>query len=521
MSAISAPAARATDIAVIGIAGRFPEACNAEQFWLNLREGRESVRTASPGDLEAAGVTTGEHQDPSYVPAVAATPDIENFDASLFRYTPKEAAHTDPQIRMFLEVTHAALENAGYDPFGQVESVAVYGSAGTNRYVDLYLGNGRDESSSSSMAVSSLNNTDYVASTAAYKLNLHGAAITLSTACSSSLVGLHLACQALRHGECEMAVVGGVDVEFPVGHGYRWDDGGPVSRSGHVRPFGADADGTVFGSGAGAVVVKPLPAALADGDHVWAVVRGSAVNNDGADKAGFTAPAISGQAAMLTEALAMAGVCPRELDYVEAHATGTLLGDPIEVAALTKAFRALSEEDLPLGGCALGSVKGNVGHLGHAAGIASLIKVVMALDRQELPASINADDANERLGLDDSPFRLARELAPWPRREDRVRIAGVSSFGIGGTNAHVVLAEAPQAAAAAEPVLPQLVVWSGKSDEAADAYRPKLATHLTWRGAELGLSAVASTLQVGRRHYPKRRALRDAGPERRRSRRSS
>ena len=498
---------RAADIAIVGLACRFPEACNAEQFWLNLRGGRESVQARGPEELLAAGVTADELDNPDYVPVVAATGELDQFDARLFGLTPKEAAHTDPQIRLFLEVAHAALENAGYDPFGTDQTVAVYASAGTNRYVDLYLGAGRDASSSASMAVSALNNTDYVASTVAYKLDLTGAAITLSTACSSSLVGLHLACQAIRNGECDLAVVGGADIEYPVGHGYVWDEGGPVSRSGHVRPFGADADGTVFSSGGGAVVVKSLADAIEDGDYVWAVVRGSAINNDGGSKAGFTAPSIPGQAAMLTEAMAMASILPEDLDYVEAHATGTVLGDPVELAALEKAFKALSPTEPTPGGCGLGSVKGNVGHLGHAAGIASLIKVVLCLDRAELVPTINAESVNEHIDIDRSAFRLVDRLRDWPR-SDRPRIAGVSSFGIGGTNAHIVLAEAPPAADALPgSTRPQLLTWSGRVPEAADAYGPKLGGYLAWRGPSLGLDPVSATLQASRTRHQHRRAL--------------
>jgi acyl transferase domain-containing protein len=400
------------DIAIVGMAGRFPGAGSIDEFWRNLSAGVESVQEASEEELRAVGVPDAALADPRYVRAVASAPHVEDFDAAFFGFTPREAASADPQIRMFLETAHAALEHAGHNPHGIRETVAVYGSAGTNRYVDMHLGNRGDVSSTSSMAVASLNNTDYVASTVAYKLDLRGAAITLSTACSSSLVALHLACQALRNGECDLALAGGVDVEYPVRHGYQWDDGGPVSRVGHVRPFDADADGTVFGTGAGAVVVKRLSDALADGDTVHAVIRGTAVNNDGADKAGFTAPAVSGQAAMLTEALAMAGVTPAEISYVEAHATGTPLGDPIEIAALSKAYRRLSDGELPPGSCPIGSVKGNLGHLGHAAGIASLIKVVLALGHGQIPPTANFSRPNERLQLEGTPFFVNDTLLP-------------------------------------------------------------------------------------------------------------
>ncbi|MEZ0075273.1 SDR family NAD(P)-dependent oxidoreductase [Planotetraspora sp. GP83] len=506
-------------VAIIGVAGRFPGAGDAEQYWANLRDGVESIAFPTDDELWAAGVPRDLLNQRGYVKAVASAPDVENFDAAFFGYTPREAAHSDPQIRMFLEVAHSALENAGFNPYAIDGDVGVYATSGTNRYIDLHLRYMGDVSATSSFMLSSLNNIDYVASTVAYKFALRGPAITLSTACSSSLVAVHLAAQALRNGECDVALAGGVDVEFPVAHGYLWEEGGPVSRDGHVRPFDVKANGTLFGTGCGAVVLKRLDDALADGDSILAVIRGSAVNNDGSDKAGFSAPSLNGQAAAVAQALGMAGVSPADVSYVEAHATGTPLGDPIEVAALDRAFRTVAgslagstggstggSTDPAPGSCALSSVKGNVGHLGHAAGIASLIKAAYALRHEQIPATANFTEPNPKLRIQETPFYVADRLVPWPRRPDRPRFAGVSSFGVGGTNCHVVLAEGPSPAPARCDERPRIVVWSAKAEEAELAYRDKLAAHLRGKDEEI-FPAVVSTLQEGRRAYPIRRAI--------------
>jgi phthiocerol/phenolphthiocerol synthesis type-I polyketide synthase E len=491
-------------IAIVGMAARLPGACNVEQFWVNLRQGVESISFPSEEECLAAGIPPETLAKPGYVRAVASMLDVENFDAAMFGYTPREAAMSDPQIRAFLEVSHSALQDAGYDPFGFTESVGVYGSSGVNRYTDLHLAYAGDASSSSSMAIGTLNNMDYLATTVSYKLNLHGPSMFVATACSSSLVAVHLACQALRNGECDVAVAGGVDIEFPVGHGYQWDEGGPVSSDGHVRPFDARASGTVFGSGCGVVVLRRLSDALAGGDAIRAIIRGTAVNNDGSDKPGMTAPSIVGQAKMIAEAIGVAGVKPADIGYIEAHATGTPLGDPIEVAALTRAFQHFGG-DLAAGTCGLGSVKANVGHLGHAAGVTSLIKAVLALVHEELPPTVNFGEANPKLALGQSPFYVSDRLSPWRPTAGAPRIAGVSSFGVGGTNCHLILEEAPEPELQPPADRPQVLVWSAKSDAAADAYREKLADHLVRPGLP-ALADIAGTLQHGRRAYPVRGA---------------
>ncbi len=492
-------------VAIVGLAGRFPGADNPDQLWLNLRDGVESIVFPSDAELLAAGVPAWLLADPAYVRAVACAPDVENFDAQFFGYTPKDARTCDPQIRMFLETAHAALENAGYDPYSCPGSVGVYGTTGTNRYMDLHLGCAEDASGTAGFAFSVLNYTDYLASTVSYKLGLRGPAITLATACSSSLVAVHLACQALRNGECDSAVAGGSEVELPLGHGYLWREGDPMSRDGHVRPFDLRASGTVFGTGVGVVVLKRLADALADHDTVLAVIRGSAINNDGSDKAGFSAPSITGQALMLTEAMTMADVSPADVSYIECHATATQLGDPIEIAALDRAYRALQPRGTAEP-CLIGSVKGNIGHLGHAAGVVSLIKVVLSLRHAQIPATVNFTEPNPKLQLGRTPFRVAGELRPWPRTAGGSRCAGVSAFGIGGTNAHVIVEEGPRQPLPLAESRPRIVVWSAKSDQAERAYRDRLRLHLKSQRDELFAPAV-STLQDGRRAYSIRRAL--------------
>ncbi len=484
-------------IAVIGLAGRFPGAEDTGELWRNLVAGRELISFPSREDLLAAGVPASALSDSSYVRAVAEAPGLEEFDADFFGFTPREARLMDPQIRTFLETVHAAVENAGYAP-ERISDVGVFGSAGVSRH-DRHVTTLSESRlrSSAGMLIGSLNNPDYVSTTVSYKLNFQGPSLTVMTACSSSLVAIHLACQALTAGQCELAVAGGVDIEFPAGHGYWWSPGSPFSKDGHCRPFDVLAAGTVFGMGAGVVVLRRLPDALAQGDEVRAVIRGLAVNNDGSAKVGFSAPSVQAQRSVVMEAMAVAGVTPAQVSLVEAHGTGTALGDPIELTALREAYERLSGDDQEAGSCALGSVKANIGHLGHAAGIASLIKVVLALDNEAIPPLANLTEPNPRLPLAGSPFYLPDAHRPWPRTPGRPRIAGVTSLGVGGTNVHAVLEEAPLIAPAPSDDRPRIVVWSANTAAAADAYQGKLASFLTTAG-ERSFAAAVSTLQHGR-----------------------
>ncbi|MFJ2638302.1 SDR family NAD(P)-dependent oxidoreductase [Streptomyces sp. NPDC087511] len=484
-------------IAIIGLAGRFPGAADIGQFWRNLVTGTESVTFPDDDALRASGVSEEALADPDYVRATAQASDLDSFDAGLFGFSPRDAQIADPQIRLFLETAHAALENSGHIP-GSLPDVGVFGSVGTNAYGGrLVDAEGDKARSTTGMSRGSLNNADSAATLVSYKLGLNGPSMTVQTACSSSLVAVHLAAQSLRSGECEIALAGGADIELPLGHGHYWSEGGPLSRDGHCRPFDADATGTVFGSGAGVVVLRRLSDALADGDRVLAVLRSTAVNNDGAEKVGFTAPSIGGQVAVVTEAISMAGIDASDISAVESHGTGTALGDPIELAALNQAFRLLASQDLEPGSCALTSVKGNVGHLGHAAGVTSLIKVVLSLDAERIPGNVNLSSPNPKLELDGSPFRLPTAAQDWPRTPGRPRYAGVSSLGIGGTNVHAVLEEGPEPIVEPHGNRPRLVVWSGRSAGVADTYRRRIAEHFATTG-ENGFAAGTDTLQRGR-----------------------
>jgi acyl transferase domain-containing protein/acyl carrier protein len=493
-------------IAIIGMAGRFPGAGDVSEFWRVLANGAECVEFPSAERLLAAGVPESALRDPDYVPAVALPDALTDFDAPFFGFTPREATLCDPQIRLFLETAHAALENAGYAP-ERLGSVGVFGSAGVNRYHDLY---GKAASaelrSASGMSIGTLNNPDYVATLVSYKFGFNGPSMTVQTACSSALVAAHLAAQSLRSGECEVALAGGADVELPLGHGHWWAPGSPLSRDGHCRPFDAGATGTIFGSGAGVVVLKLLSDALRDGDDIRAVIRSSAINNDGSDKIGFSAPSVRGQAAAVIEAMEMGGFRPADISYVEAHATGTELGDPIELEALNQAYRQLSGGDLAPGGCPIASVKGNVGHLGHAAGVTSLIKVVLSLQHELIPANINFETPNPKLPLDGSPFVVNQHATPWPAQPGRTRLAGVNSLGIGGTNVHMIVGEAPSAAPVSPDDRPRLVVWSARTAAARDAAQGVLAEHFGSLPENRFAGAVA-TLQRGRTEHAVRGAV--------------
>ncbi|WP_320068801.1 type I polyketide synthase [Micromonospora sp. RTGN7] len=492
-------------IAIVGMAGRFPGAQDVEQFWSNLRDGRTGLRTLTDEELAAAGVLPEELADDRYVRVNGDAPEVDMFDAAFFGMTPREAAVCDPQLRIFLETAHAAMENAGYDNTA-ITDVGVYAGVGHSLYWDHNLRLAATSAGSRDLTAGIFNYPDYVSTLVSYKLNLTGPSMTVLTACSSSLLTLHLAIQALHSGECEMALAGGTDLEM-LGHGYTFAEGGPLSRDGRCRSFDANASGTVFSSGVGVVVVKRLSDALADGDDIRAVVRATAANNDGSDKVGFSAPSVSGQTAVAMEALALAGVAPEDVGYVEAHGTGTPLGDPIEFSALNEAFRRLaSDRTLPAGYCGLGSVKSSVGHLGHAAGVASLIKMVLCLEREHLAPTLHVDQPNPKLDWESSPFSLVTEPRPWPRTPGRPRIASINSLGFGGTNVHAVLEEAPLREPAPQADdRPRLMVWSARTAAAEEAYRPALSAHLAGSGAETFADTLA-TLQEGRTAHPVRAA---------------
>jgi amino acid adenylation domain-containing protein len=498
----AAAGARQGGFAVVGLAGRFPGARNVRELWENLRQGVESIVPLSEEDLRAAGVPPERFASPSYVRAGAVLDGIDLFDADFFGFSPREAEVLDPQQRLFLECAWEALENAGYDPRGCDVPVGVYAGAQMSTYMVNVFSHPEILESMGLLAVQSALDKDFLATRVSYALDLQGPSLAVQTACSTSLVAVHLACQALRLGECDMALAGGVTVRVPGRSGYLYQEAGILSPDGHCRAFDAEARGTVFGSGLGIVVLKRLEDALRDGDTVHAVILGSALNNDGSRKVGYTAPGVSGQAKVIAAAQAAAGVSPDTITYIETHGTGTALGDPIEVAALTQAFRSGTDRT---GFCALGSVKTNLGHLDAAAGITGLIKAVLALEHGQIPPSLHFSTPNPKIDFASSPFRVNAELAEW-HAENGPRRAGVSSFGIGGTNAHAVLEEAPPAAPSGLSRPAQLLVLSARTSEALEQATDNLAGYLAENPGAC-LPDVAYTLQAGRHAFAHRRIL--------------
>ncbi|MFF5204857.1 SDR family NAD(P)-dependent oxidoreductase [Streptosporangium sp. NPDC000396] len=490
-------------IAIVGMAARVPGAADINEFWRNLVDGVESISTFTREEQIARGVSEEDVDDPSWVSKAPYVEGYDQFDAGLFGLTAREAEILNPQHRLFLESCYTALNDAGTDPARYDGAIGVYAGTGGNQYLwENLVRNKRVWETRHGIGLATANSPNYVATTVSYRLNLRGPSLTLHTACSTSLVALHLACEALRNGECDMALAGGVNVEHPPATGYIGVEGF-TSPDGHCRPFDADANGTVWGSGVGVAVLKRLEDAIADGDHIRAVVRGNAINNDGAGKVGFSAPSVDGQAAAVAQALGLAAIDPRTIGYVEAHGTGTALGDPIEVTALSTVYTQNTQDR---GWCGIGSVKSNIGHLSQAAGIISLIKAVMALEHGLIPPTINYERPNPAIDFDDTPFYVASTLSKW-EADGGPRRAAVSSFGIGGTNAHVVLEEAPRAEADSLPSRPaHLLQVSAKTATALDTAVERLAEHLAANDG-LDLADVAHTLRVGRLEYPHRAAV--------------
>ncbi len=493
-----------TDIAIVGMAAHLPGAGSVADYWANLTAGLCAIRRLPEAALLAAGESPARLRAPNYVPFAAPLEGYRDFEPEFFGFSAKEAAILDPQHRQFLEVAWEALEDAGHPPERFAGTVGVWAGCGMGSYFYFNLCSNPDLVDKVGMFLlrHTGNDKDFLATRVAHVFDLKGPAIGIQTACSTSLVAVHYACQALLGGECDMALAGGVTVELPQGRGYLYQEGEILSPDGACHAFDHRAQGTVFGSGAGVVVLRRLKDALADGDHIWAVIKGTAVNNDGAAKAGYLAPSVEGQAACVAEALAVAGVPADTVGYVECHGTGTYLGDPIEVAALTQAFRATTDK---AGFCRIGSVKTNIGHLDTAAGVASLIKAALTVRHGVIPPSLGYEAPNPAIDLAASPFRVADRLTPWdgplPRR------AGVNSLGVGGTNAHAVV-EAPPALPAAEPSdWPfQPLVLSARSRAALDAAASRLAAHLR-ASPDQPLADVAWTLKEGRRAFAHRRVL--------------
>jgi len=495
-----------SDIAIVGMALRVPGARSVDEFWNNLRNGVESIETRTPEQLLAAGESPDNIRRKNYVPRTAELPGLENFDAEFFGLSPKEAAIMDPQHRQFLECAWEALEDSTRTPGHVSGPIGVFAGCGMGSYFYFNVCSHRAlvEKTGMFLLRHTGNDKDFLATRASYLFDLHGPSVNVQTACSTSLVAVHYACQSLLNGECEMALAGGVTIELPHRRGYLFQDGEILSTDGHCRAFDHRASGTVFGSGTGVVVLKRLADALADGDPIHAVIKATAVNNDGASKAGYLAPSVTGQAEAVVEAQTLAGVDASSIAYVECHGTGTYLGDPIEIEALTQAFRQSTDKR---GFCRVGSVKSNIGHLDTAAGVVSLIKAVLAVKHGEMPPTLGFEKPNPAIDFAGSPFIVNDKLTPWPDSAGPRR-AGVNSLGVGGTNAHAVIEQAPDRAAleSRADVGPQVLVLAAKSRKALDEAGRRLAAHIKTH-PDVALQDVAYTLLDGRRHFELRRVV--------------
>jgi acyl transferase domain-containing protein/thioesterase domain-containing protein len=487
------------DIAIVGMSCRFPGAGSIDEFWRNLYEGIESIFRLSDEEMLKSGVPASYLNSPSYVKAAPILEAPGNFDARFFGLSPVEAKTMDPQHRIMLELAYEALDHAGYDPDRYQGRVGVFAAAAFNTYFMNSGLNGRFTEEYIPTLIG--NDKDFLATRISYKLNLKGPSITIQTACSSSMVATHLARQSLLSEEIDMALAGAISVRVPQKAGYFYDRDGVVSSDGHVRAFDAKANGTVFGSGGGILVLKRLADALSDGDTIHAVIRGSAVNNDGSEKAGYSAPSVNSQSDAVVEALANAGVDAESISYIEAHGSGTPVGDPIEIRALTKAFRTFTRRSQY---CAIGSVKTNVGHLDAAAAVAGIIKTVLALKHRQIPPSLHFNEANPEIDFPNTPFFVNTHLREWasggPRR------AGVMSTGMGGTNAYIVLEEAPEPAVATDSAPPHLLILSAKTETALNQATIQLRGFLN-RNDSVNMSDVAYTLRAGRKAFPYRRSV--------------
>ncbi len=490
------------DIAIIGMAGRFPGADNVNEYWQNLANGVESITFFSDDDLREAGIDEDTINNPNYIKAAPVLKESPaKFDASFFGYSPREAQTMDPQQRLFLECAWDALEHAGYDAQQMKASVGVFGGAAMNTYF-MYSGL-IPRFSTDYLPTLIGNDNSFLTTRVSYKLNLTGPSVTVQTACSTGLVAVHTAAQNLINQECDVALAGAVSVKVPHTNGYLYEEGSVQTPDGHCRTFDAGAQGTIFGSGVGFVVLKRLSDAVEDGDTIFAVVKGSAINNDGSSKIDYTAPSVSAQSEVITEAMAAADITADSVSYIEAHGTGTFLGDPIEISALTKAYEKDTDKK---GYCAIGSVKTNIGHLDAAAGIAGLIKTALALQNKKIPPSLHFESPNPQIDFANSPFYVNTELADWETPNGQPRRAGITALGIGGTNAHVILEEAPVTTPSDSTDRMQVIPLSARSKDALDNATQNLAKHIK-ANPDQNLADVAHTLQVGRKKFNHRRIV--------------
>ncbi len=519
-------------IAIVGMSGRFPGANNIKEFWKNLKNGEESIQFFSDEELENSfledpNARKDEKVNTQYVKARGILEDVELFDANFFSINPTEAEVMDPQHRIFLECAVHALEDASCVPETYKGIISVYASSYHNMYllnnlysnVDLLQTLGSD-------VIMYHNSHDHLATLLSYKLNLTGASVTVQTACSSSLVAVHLACQSLLTGESDLALAGGVCISVPQKTGYHYQAGGILSSDGHCRSFGAESSGTVFSNAVGIVALKRLEDAAREGDHIYAIIKGSAINNDGSVKAGFMAPSVEGQARVIMEAMSVANVEPNSLDYIETHGTATILGDELEIAALDEVFKKSQLTSLDSKNrihCALGSVKSNIGHASAASGVVGLIKTALALKHKQLPKSLHCETLNPKIKWDETPFYVNTSLKSWEKRFSnskswqeggQARRAGVSSFGVGGTNAHVILEETPpsltvtgcgtetrsQDKNASNTRAWQIFALSARTELGLKGYAVDMAAEFM-RNDEITLPDLTYTLLTGRNHY--------------------
>lgn len=493
---------QADPIAIIGMAGRFPGAHDVDQLWANVAQGVESIAILTQEDMRAAGIPETISKLPGYVNASPVLDGIDQFDAQFFGFSARDAALTDPQHRIFLETAWQALEDAAYDPARYPGAIGVFGGCELSSYLGHLYQNLESLKYVDGMQLMVTNDKDHLCTQVSYRLNLRGPSVVVQTTCSTSLVAVGLACESLQHGCCDVALAGGVTVKVPQRGGYFYAAGSILSPDGHCRPFDAQAQGTIVGSGVGVVVLRRLADAVKAGDNIRAVILGVGINNDGSDKVGYTAPSTRGQAAAIRAAHRNAGVEAESIGYVEAHGTGTILGDPIELSALTEVFR---ESTNRRGFCGIGSVKSNFGHLSCAAGVTGLIRTVLALENQAIPPTVHYTAPNPALDLLSSPFYVATDLRPW-ERNGTPRRAGVSSFGVGGTNAHVILEEAPARPERREKRPFQVFTISARSEAGLNEACRQLAARLGER-RQIDLADAAFTLHLGRRFFKHRRAL--------------
>lgn len=483
-------------IAIIGIAAKLPGAPNTDVFWDNLCNGIESISNFSDKELINSGIDKKLIKKSNYIKAAGIIENSDKFDANFFGYSPREAEFMDPQHRLFLECAWNSLEDAGYTPENYDGSIGVFGGCGLNYYLLNNLVNSDLRKSVGDFQLMIGNDKDFLTTRVSYKMNLTGPSFDIQTGCSTSLAAVHIACQNLLGYECDMALAGGISLRVPQIAGYLYQEGTIMSADGKCRPFDKDATGTVVSEGVGIVVLKRLEDAINDNDSIYAVIKGSAINNDGSAKAGYTTPSVEGQSDVILSAQSIAEFSPETISYIEAHGTGTILGDPIEMAALTKTFQTETDKK---NFCAIGSVKSNIGHLDIAAGIAGLIKTALSIKKGKIPPSINYNEPNEKLNIESSPFYINNKLSEWPNNFEKRR-AGVSSFGIGGTNVHVVLEQAPEQISSESKQPWFILPLSSKTEIALNKSSNNLFNFLK-KNSHLNIADIAYTLQTGRKNF--------------------